>query len=518
MPRVKRRLVAVGAATVVLATTALVVVLVVLVARRPEVVVVAPGRDVTAVARSHPGDVLLLAPGRHRAFRLLDPVTVRGAPGSRVEGGVEVRAGGTRLEDLSVHGGGVLVRDVDDVVIDGVSVTGADLHGIEVVDASARITDCRIRGLASPFAQGIEVRNANSRPRTTVRRCTVVGGQEGIVAHVSRVDFEDNRVTGTTLRAIAVTEMSEGVVAGNHVAGVTGVGVWCGDMSHCEVRGNRVDGVAAADNGARSSGGHGVAASFHSTLRAEANRLDGLAGRPVGLFTGSVRTERFPLMVWPPGWRGLLSGVPYVIAAGAALALLARAGRSALGRRRPSGASLASSPGVDPLVAGAVLGGFAVQSFHMVEHVVQAWQVFVAEGEHRSGLLGATFDVEWVHLIFNVAVLAFLVSVWRIGRTQGWLAGSGGAVPWVLAGVALQGYHLVEHLVRMGQHLVGGVPRPPGLLGQVVDLTWLHFAINTAVWFATGVAVVAMIRSAASMLAGRAGPRTAGPEVVALRG
>jgi len=464
---------------------------------------------------------LVLAPGRHRGFRLSEGVTVRGAPGSRVAGDIDVRAGGTRLEDLAVDGGGILVREVDDVVIDGVSVTGADIHGIEIVDASARITNCRISGLVSPFAQGIEVRNTNSRPRTTVRGCSVAGGQEGIVAHVSRVEFEDNRVSGTTLRAIAVTEMSEGVVADNHVADVTGVGVWCGDMSHCEVRGNRVSDVAAADNGARSSGGHGIAASFHSTLRAEDNRLDGLAGRPVGLFTGSLRTDRFPLMVWPPGWRGLLSGIPYVAAAAAGLGLLALACHrllGSMGRRRGNG--VARRVVFDPLVAGAVLGGFAVQSFHMAEHVVQAWQVFAAEGEHRSGLVGATFDVEWVHLVFNVAVLAFLVSVWRIGRTQGWLAGPGGGAPWVLAGLGLQGYHLVEHLVRMGQHLVGGVSRPPGLLGQVLDLTWLHFAVNTAVWSATGVAAAAMVRWAtASVVARRAGRRpTAGPGLVALQG
>jgi len=486
---------------------------------RPEVVAVAPGGDVAALARSHPGAVLVLGAGRHRGFRISEPVTVRGAPGSRVDGDIDVRAGGTRIEDVAVHGGRILVREVDDVVIDGVSVTGADTHGIEVVDASADISDCRIDGMVSSFAQGIEVRNANSRPRTTVRRCSVVGGQEGIVAHVSRVELEDNRVSGTTLRGIAVTEMSEGVVAGNRISGVTGVGVWCGDMSHCEVRGNRVTGVAAADNGARSSGGHGIAASFHSTLRAESNRLTGLAGRPVATFTGSVRTDRFPLMVWPPGWRGLLSGVPYVAAAGAGLALLALACRRGLGRRqdRPPGAAGA---GVDLAVAGAVLGGFAVQSFHMVEHVVQAWQTFAAEGELRSGLVGATFDVEWVHLTFNVAVLAFLVSVWRTGRRQGWLAGPGGVAPWVLAGVVLQGYHLVEHIVRMGQHVVGGVPRPPGLLGQVVDLTWLHFAINTAVWVATLAAVVAMVRSVTASLPARRSDRSraGAPGAVALQG
>ncbi len=471
-----------------------------------DVVHVAPGGDVASLARSHRGAVLVLDAGRHRGFTLRTSVTVRGAPGSRVDGPIDVRAPRVRLEDLDLHRGGVLVRDVDGVVIDRVSVTGADTRGIEVVDASARISRCRIHGLASSYAMGIAVRNANSRPHTVVRNCTVSGGQEGIVAHVSRVEFTGNHVSGTTLRAITVTEMSEGRVTGNTVRHVTGAGVWCGDMSHCEVRDNRVSAVAASDNGARSSGGHGIAAGFHSILRAESNQIDDVAGRPVALFTDSSRTDRFPLMMWPPGWRGALPAIPITLGAVAGLAVLAQLCKAVLARhqRRPEAASQRPAR-IELFAVVTVVGGFLVQSFHMLEHVVQVWQTFAAQAQVRSGLLGASLDVEWVHLIFNAAVLAFLVQVWRLGRTQGWLAGSGGAAAWTLAALVLQSYHLVEHIARVVQYVFYGVPHPRGLLGQVVDLTWLHFGINTAVWVATLVPVVVMVRLAtASAVADRA--------------
>jgi hypothetical protein len=454
------------------------------------------------VAAAHPGAVIELAEGEHEAFTLDVAATVRGRPGAVVAGGVRVAVDHARLEGVHVVGGqgGILV-EADQVVLDGVVVRGAELHGIEVVDGSATISDCRVSGLTSVYAQGVEIRNALTRPRTVVSGCTVEGGQEGIVSHVARVEFLGNHVSGTDLRGIAVTEMSEGLVEGNTVTGVTGVGLYCGDMSHCELRRNRVGDVRANDNGVRSQAGQAVIAWYHSTMRLSDNDLDVTAPEPVETLQGSVIVDRFPLSVWPPGWRGALPMVPVAAMAVLLLALVrvvvgpvlaAREGRA--GR---AGDPAAGRPRRRPLSRAVVVAlavGFAIQAFHMVEHVVQVWQVEVAQAEHRSGLLGRGVDVEWAHLVLNLAVLAFLAAVWSTGRSLRLLAGAGAA--WLAAALVVQGYHVVEHVAKVVQHTTQGLRVAPGLLGGHLGLVWFHFAVNLAVLVGTAVAMVTMARAA----------------------
>ncbi len=474
-----------------------------------DVIVVWPGQDVGAVAARHPGALVELGEGRHAPFTLEVPATVRGRDGAVLGGGVLVAADGARLEGLEVVGGegGVLV-EADHVVLDRVVVRGAELHGIEVVDGSATITDCRVSGLTSPWAQGIEIRNALTRPRTVVSGCTVEGGQEGIVSHVARLEVLDNSVTGTTLRGIAVTEMSEGLVEGNTVAGVTGVGLYCGDMSHCELRHNRVSDVAANDNGVRSQAGQAVVAWFHSTMRLTGNQLDVAAAEPVETLQGSVVVDRFPLSVWPPGWRGALPALA-VAAVAVLLLALVRAAVGPLVRARDRRLVRASGTEVGPeprrrlprAVAALLAAGFAVQAFHMVEHVVQVWQTYVAQAEHRSGLLGRGVDVEWAHLLLNLAVLAFVVAVWSTGRSLRLLTGAGAA--WFLAALVVQSYHVVEHVAKVVQHTSLGLRVAPGLVGGHVGLVWFHFAVNLAVLVGTAVGLVAVVAAARRARGGR---------------
>jgi hypothetical protein len=54
---------------------------------------------------------------------------------------------------------------------------------------------------------------------------------------------EDNRVSGTTLRALTLTEMSMAMVEGNDVSDSLGVGIFCGDYSECEIDDNSVRGI-----------------------------------------------------------------------------------------------------------------------------------------------------------------------------------------------------------------------------------------------------------------------------------
>ncbi len=122
-------------------------------------------------------------------------------------------------------------------------------------------------------------------------------------------------------------------------------------------------------------------------------------------------------------------------------------------------------------------GLLAVMLAHELEHVVQVAQKDVVGATCPNdcrGALGFIFDVEWVHFAYNVSIFAAvgaLVAVFRLRE------------PFLLAGLALQGYHVVEHSLKLEQWLTNGHRSPtPGLLGQHVSLVELHFVFNSAVF------------------------------------
>ncbi|MGH2674843.1 MAG: right-handed parallel beta-helix repeat-containing protein [Actinomycetota bacterium] len=473
---------------------------------RARVVKVAPGEAVGPAIRAAAGDVVRLLPGAHASFEVdIQGATIEAAPGATVRGPVAVMADDVTFRGLSVVGGdeGVTVRGVDGVVLEDVRVDGATLHGIEVVDASASISGCRIEGLISPYAQGLEVRNATRHPRTVVEGCTVSGGQEGLVTHSSRVEFDGNHVTGTSMRAIAITEMSEGVMRDNSVTDVVGIGLYCGDMSHCEIAGNQVWDVTPDPNGLPGTAGHGIVAWYYSTVRLHGNVVESVASERTRITHGSKDTDRFPLAVWSPGWQGALPAVPIAAGSVAALggvALIAApwARRARRNRRSSAGAAPWWS---DHRILTAVAVGFAVQSFHMLEHVVQVIQVYVVDGERRSGLLGAAVDTEWLHFLYNAAVLALAVWLWCLVRSAGRTPGVRfDPAPLVLAAVMVQGYHVAEHTAKLLQHLIEGINPAPGLIGGRVGLVWFHFGINLAVYAGLAIPGIVAVRR---LLAGR---------------
>ncbi|HEX6261587.1 MAG TPA: right-handed parallel beta-helix repeat-containing protein [Actinomycetota bacterium] len=453
------------------------------------------GADAASVLERAPqGSTLVLLAGRHAPFAIDRRVTVEAEGGAVVSGPLVVRADGARLQGLTIQGGetGVLVREADDVVLRGVLVEGAADHGIEVVNASAWIEGCVIRRLTGGMAQGIEIRNANGRPRSVISGCAVRGGMEGIVSHVSRLEAVDNVVTGTTVRGISITEMSEGLVEGNVVRDALGSGIYCGDMSHCEVRRNTIRDIESDGSGITSRSGYGVVALYYATMRVHQNELVDVPNR-VGTLVGSVTVDRFPLSIWAQGWQGLLPGIIVVVALALAALALARWAVTPWVRRwrrraRP----------IDPGKALPILvGGFAVQSFHMLEHVVQVYQVHVIDAEIRSGLAGQKIDTEWVHFVYNLAVLAFIVWVWRLVRPGAPLAGGvGKSAGFLLAAFAVQGYHMAEHTAKLVQHLSLGIDPAPGIIGGAAGLVWFHFGINLTVYVGMAIPVVSAIRTA----------------------
>jgi hypothetical protein len=129
-------------------------------------------------------------------------------------------------------------------------------------------------------------------------------------------------------------------------------------------------------------------------------------------------------------------------------------------------------------------GALVLQGFHFVEHIAQVIQKFFLKLPEAHGLLGAAFDTEWVHFIYNLVllvVLSALVLAYGLHRRDTWRHYPR-QYPSVLAFVAgFQAYHMVEHGVKLAQHLTVACVSCPGLLGNIVDLAWLHFSINLAI-------------------------------------
>jgi hypothetical protein len=131
----------------------------------------------------------------------------------------------------------------------------------------------------------------------------------------------------------------------------------------------------------------------------------------------------------------------------------------------------------------------AVMLAHEAEHLAQILQKDALDATCPNdcrGLLGFAFDLEWVHVAYNhtlLLALAAMYLVFGLWRAE-WRRRS--IVAWwcLTAGVFLvQGYHVVEHSVKLDQWFANGHRSPtPGILGMHVSLVELHFTLNTAVF------------------------------------
>ena len=129
-----------------------------------------------------------------------------------------------------------------------------------------------------------------------------------------------------------------------------------------------------------------------------------------------------------------------------------------------------------------------VQTVHVIEHVIQLLQVYAfgVADDDALGLLGYVFQFdgteEWLHLVFNSLYVASLyllllgvIGLWRLG-----------ALPWwsllLFAGyaVGLESWHMVEHIVIIGNVLRNNGCPCPGIGDRALDVsdTQLHFVYN----------------------------------------
>jgi nitrous oxidase accessory protein NosD len=187
-----------------------------------------------------------LSAGIHEGPLILDHAqNLVGEPGAVVRGGIVVTADNVTIRNVTVIGGenGIEVDDAHNVTLDRVRISGVKLDGIHVRRSSVAIRNCLIHSPAGEYAQGIDISFGFDLAPSVVEDCTVVGGREGIVTHFANAHVEDNRVSGTTLRGLTLTEMSMAMVEGNEVTDALGVGIFCGDYSECEIDDNSVHGI-----------------------------------------------------------------------------------------------------------------------------------------------------------------------------------------------------------------------------------------------------------------------------------
>ena len=120
------------------------------------------------------------------------------------------------------------------------------------------------------------------------------------------------------------------------------------------------------------------------------------------------------------------------------------------------------------------------QVFHWIEHLAQVWQHWIlsipASASH--GIL-FFFDFEWNHFTFNTLYLVGLLTVFikliplRKSHALAFFM--------LLIGIIVQGYHEVEHVAKIIQHITRNCEPCPGILGNFLDGVYFHFALNTTV-------------------------------------
>jgi parallel beta-helix repeat protein len=234
-----------------------------------------------------------LSAGMHQGPLVIDRrERLVGDRGAIVRGGIIVRADGVTVKNVTVIGGedGIVVDGANNVVLDGVAISGFELDGIHVRRAAVTIENCSIDGLGNAYAQGIDISYAFDKRTSHVMGCTIVGGQEGIAAHFVNVDIMDNQISRTTLRGISMTEMSMGMIEGNEVRNASGVGILCNDHSMCMIEKNTVVGTKAVDRHEWTNG-YGVLVAYNSEADLHDNALS-TNPKPFGAIVNAVIRAR----------------------------------------------------------------------------------------------------------------------------------------------------------------------------------------------------------------------------------
>jgi hypothetical protein len=242
---------------------------------------------------------LHLSRGVHQGPLVIDRAEdVVGEPGAVVRGGIVIRASHVTVRHVTVVGGqnGIDIDGARHVTLSDVRVSGYQLDGIHVRRSTVMIMDCSVSAGRGPYTQGIDLSYTGSPDQMSmVEDCEVSGTREGIATHYASASLVKNRVSDTSLRGIAMTEMSMGDVTENVVTDAVGVGILCGDHSMCDVRRNVVAGLRADPSGIRSQRGIGIYVQFYAEADLDGNRVaatpGGVVADPQSIITGDRAGE-----------------------------------------------------------------------------------------------------------------------------------------------------------------------------------------------------------------------------------
>ena len=136
-----------------------------------------------------------------------------------------------------------------------------------------------------------------------------------------------------------------------------------------------------------------------------------------------------------------------------------------------------------------------VQAIHVIEHILQLVQVYVLgiPDDEAFGVLGYIFAIqgteEWLHLVFNTWYLASLyivfIALWRAGVLL--LLPSWVVATYVVLGLGLETWHVIEHAVIITNVVKNGGCPCPGIGDRVLGITdtVLHFGYNAVAFAGT---------------------------------
>ena len=125
-----------------------------------------------------------------------------------------------------------------------------------------------------------------------------------------------------------------------------------------------------------------------------------------------------------------------------------------------------------------------LQGVHEMEHIVQVVQrgwLGIANG---AGMLGSVFDVEPVHMVYNLLFLFLIAAVYAgCRRDRRAIPANPDRVMRLLqVSFVFQIWHTTEHVVKMYQYFQTGLNGTPGILGYWFPVVYLHFWYNTLLY------------------------------------
>jgi hypothetical protein len=125
-----------------------------------------------------------------------------------------------------------------------------------------------------------------------------------------------------------------------------------------------------------------------------------------------------------------------------------------------------------------------LQGVHEMEHIIQVFQRTALGIAQGAGMLGSVFDIEPVHMIYNVGFLVLLGLVWQgCRRLPTAIPRRADLVMRMLRwSFVFQVWHSIEHVVKMWQYIETGLNGTPGILGYWIPVVYLHLGYNTLLY------------------------------------